>query len=1062
MINLYKSFIKKYLRLLISYLIIYSLIFSNTTILLAQNINQQDKGINIDYSQHNPFINGDTPTIGPQSNGVDVINISKPTAEGVSHNKFTDFNVNENGLIINNLNFQQYSGNAQSVLSGQHVEFNRNFGTGNAAKIILSEVTGTDISTLKGYTEIYGQQADYIIANPNGITCIGCGFINVNRLSIIAGSSNIENGEIETFDLSPNAMIKIEGIGDNDFGMNISGSPADIVASAIKIKGNIYSDNAINLLTGNNSYNFKTKEVSSNATTKNNNIDIAVDSSAIGGVYAGKIKIYTSQKGLGVNIDGDLVSNLDDIEITSDGDIQYKKAVSNNNIKIKSESGSITQKDKSNYAKNSIILESNKDINIDSDYIYTQNVKIKSDYDINANTKLIADNDINLIAKNNILNSDKILSGNEILLISGNEILNKGEINNQGKNLTLISENNITNASTIITSGLLNISAKNNLENQSLISSNDEGYFYSNNLKNYGKIKSANNITFDTLNALINYKNSGILSGKGILFKTGNNLINYSSEIYANEDITFMGQDGQYKKGPDPILSGDLEEIYKNPFIENIPDKEITDRPLQQIGDNNTDTILKLSTGYDLILDPNLIPEDGYELGKSYKTKDGYTIIIGKEIIKGDEITYEDNTQLTVKDLNGNTISYTFDDDINIDLPKTNISYVKDTIVNNDKLNEEIKNKLSIEASHISLDINNLRKDFNKAKKDMENVQSSIKQLENKIKYIENNTTYSDLWKLKEIKELEEEIKEAKQLLDLSVLNFTKASYSLSMAIANLGTSISTLGFTGNIKGELSKYSDNSTSDIVNTIGSNIQSKGNIIVNADNMEQKGSELISSNGNILYNIAKDLIFSAVENKSNNNISSSNINIGFNIGNSSGVSGYSNLDKTKETEDVLIYNYSKTTANNGSIIYNVGKNMSGIGYQAEGKNIIADIKGNMELVSLQNEYKLKGKSFGFGANGSDSSAGFSLQNGKTNINRLWTDDISFIKGSESVDINIGENLSMKGSLIASIKDGIDMGNLSISANELIWEDIKNYFETKSQNISKKHLLITIFSK
>ena len=64
MINLYKSFIKKYLRLLISYLIIYSLIFSNTTILLAQNINQQDKGINIDYSQHNPFINGDTPTIG--------------------------------------------------------------------------------------------------------------------------------------------------------------------------------------------------------------------------------------------------------------------------------------------------------------------------------------------------------------------------------------------------------------------------------------------------------------------------------------------------------------------------------------------------------------------------------------------------------------------------------------------------------------------------------------------------------------------------------------------------------------------------------------------------------------------------------------------------------------------------------------------------------------------------------------------------------------------------------------------------------------------------------------
>ena len=58
---------------------------------------------------------------------------------------------------------------------------NPNFNRG-AAQIILNQVTSNNISSLNGYTEIFGQKADYIFANPNGISCNNCGFINTSRL----------------------------------------------------------------------------------------------------------------------------------------------------------------------------------------------------------------------------------------------------------------------------------------------------------------------------------------------------------------------------------------------------------------------------------------------------------------------------------------------------------------------------------------------------------------------------------------------------------------------------------------------------------------------------------------------------------------------------------------------------------------------------------------------------------------------------------------------------------------------------------------------------------------
>ena len=110
-------------------------------------------------------------------------NIAAPDSNGFSNNQVSDFDVHSDGTILNNS-----AADGTATLGSTAVTGNSNITAGNEASLILLQVTGTSGSDLDGTIEVFGDEAGLIIANPNGIVCDGCGFINTNRVDLVTGS----------------------------------------------------------------------------------------------------------------------------------------------------------------------------------------------------------------------------------------------------------------------------------------------------------------------------------------------------------------------------------------------------------------------------------------------------------------------------------------------------------------------------------------------------------------------------------------------------------------------------------------------------------------------------------------------------------------------------------------------------------------------------------------------------------------------------------------------------------------------------------------------------------
>ena len=257
-----------------------------------------------------------TPTLYTAPNGIPIVDITKPNTNGISHNKFNTFNVGKEGLILNNSNKP-----INTQLAG-YIPHNASLG-GTHAKLILNEVTGTSRSLLQGYTEVAGQAADIIIANPNGISVNGGGFINTPNVTLTTGMPLFSSGSFVGFEVTQGDII-LENQGLNTNNVN----QVNLYTKALTLNAKIYADK-LHIISGKNKIN----PDGSYTPLESFESGIAVDSSLLGGLYANKIILESSGNGVGVHMPPEVFAQ-DELTINAKGDIVLQNTIAENALHV--------------------------------------------------------------------------------------------------------------------------------------------------------------------------------------------------------------------------------------------------------------------------------------------------------------------------------------------------------------------------------------------------------------------------------------------------------------------------------------------------------------------------------------------------------------------------------------------------------------------------------------------------------------------------------------------------------------------------------------------------------
>ena len=123
--------------------------------------------------------------------------------------------------------------------------------------MILNEVISRNASTLNGAQEIFGQAADYVLANPNGISVNGGSFINTPNANLVVGRPELNDGKLQALSTrDANGQLTVQGQGLQ----NREGS-INLIAPRIDSEGRLSARDQLNLTVGRNQVDFASGQV---------------------------------------------------------------------------------------------------------------------------------------------------------------------------------------------------------------------------------------------------------------------------------------------------------------------------------------------------------------------------------------------------------------------------------------------------------------------------------------------------------------------------------------------------------------------------------------------------------------------------------------------------------------------------------------------------------------------------------------------------------------------------------------------------------------------------------
>ncbi|EPC4487282.1 filamentous hemagglutinin N-terminal domain-containing protein [Serratia liquefaciens] len=440
-----------------------------------------------------------TPQQGSASvsniNNVPVVNIKAAGTDGVSHNQYSQFDVDQRGVVLNNS-----VGGSTSGLAGA-LAGNSNLANG-AASMILNEVNSSNKSILNGMVEVAGQRANVVIANKSGITCNGCGFINANDGVLTTGELQFKHGTFSGYQVTQgevsfdgkglqkgdvdytavlartekinaalNAKTLLVVAGKNDISANMASiqrlpvdKPVDQNLSGVQI---ITKDKGL-IITSVGTGAAKDASVKP---------DVSIDVSELGGMYAGRITLIANEQGVGVN-PAKGINNRGIIQTNERGITLHSEELTN--------SGTISSFGPLNM--NNITLVNSGKLNTNS-ALSINSTSLKNSGDIQS----VATVSIDTITLEN--SHDGVVNSKGSMLINSSNLVNQGKIKSTEGTLKMTASSFTNDKSGIVESkGLLSVNGT-SVRNKGTITSNQSSVNFTDlSFVNAGKVEAAGNI----------------------------------------------------------------------------------------------------------------------------------------------------------------------------------------------------------------------------------------------------------------------------------------------------------------------------------------------------------------------------------------------------------------------------------------------------------------------------------------------------------------------------------------------------------------------------------------
>ncbi|CAI0710693.1 Hemolysin precursor [Serratia liquefaciens] len=441
-----------------------------------------------------------TPQQGSASvsniNNVPVVNIKAAGTDGVSHNQYSQFDVDQRGVVLNNS-----VGGSTSGLAGA-LAGNSNLANG-AASMILNEVNSSNKSILNGMVEVAGQRANVVIANKSGITCNGCGFINANDGVLTTGELQFKNGTFSGYQVTQ-GEVSFDGKGlqkgDVDYtavlartekiNAALNAKTLLVVAGKNDISANMasiqklpsekqanQSISGVQIISGSKGKTIKLTGASP-ATDSSVKPDVSIDVSELGGMYAGRIMLIANEQGIGVN-PAKGINNRGIIQTNERGVTLLSEELTN--------SGTISSSGPLNMSSSALVnsgaLKTNSSLSISSgSFKNSGNIESEAGLRIGAST---LEN-----KPNGVINSKGPM------LISSSQLVNQGAIKStEGALKMTTSAFKNDNGGVIESKGLLSVNGSSVLNKGTITSRQSSVSFTDTTFANTGKVEAAGNIS---------------------------------------------------------------------------------------------------------------------------------------------------------------------------------------------------------------------------------------------------------------------------------------------------------------------------------------------------------------------------------------------------------------------------------------------------------------------------------------------------------------------------------------------------------------------------------------